>query len=390
MNYSRQFAQILQAMPQPGGAIDWQLLQSTCLQGVFQQMANTPQNPTHHAEGDVFAHTQLVAQSLVELEEFACCTKHEQELLFVSALLHDIGKIATTTLQDGQLVSPRHARVGTEMAREFLWKQAEMCGDVVRQNARETICLLVKYHSFPPFAVFEKFNKKLLKIAGNGSLAPSFCLRLLYVLEKADALGRKSQEPNDYMERIECFKMLAEDEGCYNGPHKFSTPFSQHAFFQDKTSWKEDVLFDDTWGEIVVMCGLPASGKDTYLQSHFAHLPTVSLDAIRKAHKIDPTKPQGEVVAIAKEQAKDFLRAKRPFVWNATNITKDTRSKIVSLAENYGARVRLLFLETDWQTGLQRNSNRQDVVPQNVVEKMLAKLEVPEIDEAQTVEWIVT
>ena len=77
-------------------------------------------------------------------------------------------------------------------------------------------------------------------------------------------------------------------------------------------------------------------------------------------------------------------------MWNATNITKDTRSKIVSLAENYGARVRLVFLETDWQTGLQRNSNRQDVVPQNVVEKMLAKLEVPEIDEAQTVEWIVT
>ena len=53
-----------------------------------------------------------------------------------------------------------------------------------------------------------------------------------------------------------------------------------------------------------------------------------------------------------------------PFVWSATNITTQMRESLISLFETYHARVRIVYLETDWQTQLERNRSRKAVVPQ--------------------------
>lgn len=146
-------------------------------------------------------------------------------------------------------------------------------------------------------------------------------------------------------------------------------------------------LYDDTWGEVIMMSGLPGTGKDTWIQHNLSHLPMVSLDEIRKELKIKPTEPQGAVIQKAQERAKEFLRKKQPFVWNATNITKDTRQKQISLFERYGASVRIVYLETEWNTLLKRNGSRADEVPENAIERMLAKLVLPTPQEAKLVEW---
>ena len=78
----------------------------------------------------------------------------------------------------------------------------------------------------------------------------------------------------------------------------------------------------------------------------------------------------------------------RPFVWNATNITKDTRQKQIGLFERYGARVRVVYLETDWNTQKERNCSREAEVPMQAVEKMLGKTVLPTTEEAHKVEWI--
>ena len=44
--------------------------------------------------------------------------------------------------------------------------------------------------------------------------------------------------------------------------------------------------------------------------------------------------------------------------------------------------------ETDWETEQARNSGRKNEVPQTAIEKMLKNLELPEMREAQRVEWI--
>jgi len=63
------------------------------------------------------------------------------------------------------------------------------------------------------------------------------------------------------------------------------------------------------------------------------------------------------------------------------------RESLDSLFETYHANVRIVYLETDWNTLLVRNHSREDVVTQSVIEKMLGKLVLPEAYEARTVEW---
>ena len=135
------------------------------------------------------------------------------------------------------------------------------------------------------------------------------------------------------------------------------------------------------------MSGLPGPGKDTWIREHYEHLPMISLDEIRKELKISTTDNQGRVIVEARDRAKEFLRKKQSFVWNATNITQLTRQKSVSLFTNYGASVKIVYLETALEEELRRNSSRGDVVPENAIMEMLKKLTPPDRYEAHKVEW---
>ena len=64
-----------------------------------------------------------------------------------------------------------------------------------------------------------------------------------------------------------------------------------------------------------------------------------------------------------------------------------TRDRIISLAEQYHGAVRLVYLETGWDTGLARNRQRKEEVPEAVIGQMLSRLEPPGPDEARRVEW---
>lgn len=102
---------------------------------------------------------------------------------------------------------------------------------------------------------------------------------------------------------------------------------------------------------------------------------------------VSPTDEQGRVAHAAKEQARKYLRSKQSFIWNATNLTEPIRTKFIGLFENYGASVRIVYLETDWKENLRRNADRTDAVPEHAVEDMLGKLVLPQRGEAQVVEW---
>ena len=103
--------------------------------------------------------------------------------------------------------------------------------------------------------------------------------------------------------------------------------------------------------------------------------------------KISPTDNQGKVVEIARERAKELLRKKQPFVWNATNLSPMVRAKQINLFTQYHAATRIVYLETDWTEQLRRNVSRPDTVPEQAIYHMQEELVLPEAKEAYRVEW---
>ena len=369
--------------------IDWNG-DENALSSFVIPMTRTEQNPAFHAEGDVWTHTKMVCEEVVKLNSFRNLTEEKQQAVFLAALLHDIGKVPTTRWEDEKWTSPNHTLVGSKMARQFLW-QLGFCGTPEKQQFRETVCNLIRYHSFPPHAIDDPDGKrKLIAIAANGEFCPLFTIELLCVLCEADALGRVCEDEQDRLrmaEQVQLCREFAKENSCDTGPFQFPSQHTRYSYLSGKDIAPEVELYDDTWGEVILMSGLPGTGKDTWIQENCPDLPMISLDEIRKEMKISPTDNQSKVVEIARELARELLRKKQSFVWNATNLSPMVRGKQIRLFTQYRASTRIVYLETDWEEELRRNASRLDEVPEQAICHMIEELVPPETKEAQRVEW---
>lgn len=318
------FQALLDGLPHPPKfEYDWKTLgEHPELACWFRDMAATPQDPRWHGEGDVWTHTRRVCEALAGMADFRAMPPQRRDALALAALLHDIGKVPATRLEDGAWVSPRHGPIGAKLVRKRLWQDFGLCGEAEAQRFREAVCLMIRYHTQPPHLLErDDASRRVLKLAANGELAPAFTLRALCLLSEADVLGRMSSDGPEYLERIELAWELAREEECLDGPYPFRSQRTRRAFLGGTSVWKAQELYDDTWGEIILMYGLPGTGKDTWISAHCPGLPVVSLDGLRLRLGVGPTENQGRVIQAARETTKEYLRRKQPFVWNATSLT---------------------------------------------------------------------
>lgn len=369
---------------------DWKrTMQEAVLDGALQDaMRRTPQEAQYHGEGSVLRHTELVCRAMAGLDAFARAEEDTQRMLYLSALVHDIGKVTTTAMEDGRWRTRGHARVGAQMARQILWQRLGLCGTKQAMQLREAVCAMVRDHGLPLHALDDAdAERRLLRAAEAGALAPQFTLARLCALVEADVRGRICADQQAMLERLRLCRELAEEAGCLYGPYAFASDHTRFSYFAGKNIRPDQTLYDGTWGEVILMSGLPGTGKDTWIGARYAALPVISLDEIRKALGVLPTHDQRGVAAEAHARAKEYLRKKQPFVWNATNLTPQLRQKQISLFTAYGARVKIVYLETSWQEQLRRNRSRADAVPEEKLRRMLELLAPPSPFEAHAVEW---
>ena len=183
---------------------------------------------------------------------------------------------------------------------------------------------------------------------------------------------------------------MAIEEGCYESCYPFPSDHTRRLFLSGKGSkiWKDAELYDETWGTVYLMSGLPGVGKDYTIKKQLGDIPMVSLDEIRKEMKVSPVENQGVVAGVARELAKEYLRKHQSFVWNATNLTQTMREQLINLFESYKANVHIIYVESDYNRLSMQNRDRKDIVPQNVIDNMLGKLVPPLAFEAKNVTWI--
>ena len=158
-------------------------------------------------------------------------------------------------------------------------------------------------------------------------------------------------------------------------------------YFRNAGRDPDYLAHDDCRCEVVLMSGLPGSGKDHWIREHLCDLPVVSLDALREELEVSPAGPQGVVVAQARERARVHLRAGRSFVWNATNLNRALREECIGLFAAYHARVKIAYVEARESVLFDQNERRISSVPESVMERMLDRWEVPDLTEAQQVDF---
>ena len=99
--------------------------------------------------------------------------------------------------------------------------------------------------------------------------------------------------------------------------------------------------------ELVVFCGIPASGKTTFYRERF--LPThvrVSLDLLK-------TRQREDILLFA------CFAAQQPVVIDNTNTLAAQRTRYVRLAKAAGFRTVLYFFDVSTRTAVGRNSGRE-------------------------------
>ena len=243
---------------------------------------------------------------------------------------------------------------------------------------------LVRYHGLPIW-LLEKAN--LEKAVIQASLEVNTAL--LYLLAKADMLGRICEDQQEMLDRVELFKEFCMEQGCFGKAKDFPSDWGRYLYFHKTDSPLAYIPYEKGSFEVILLAGLPGTGKDTYIQQNYPDIPMVSIDVFRRQHKVAPTdkKRNGRMVQLAKEQARTYLRTKQSFVWNATNITQNMRRKLIDLFQTYGAKTTLVYLEVPYLELLQQNRNRAYMVPEKVIHRMIKKLEVPVIWEAPIVNY---
>jgi len=349
----------------------------------LHDLASTPQDPHYHAEGDVLAHTRMVAEGLVALPAWQALAAPTRAVLFAAALLHDIAKPSCTEIdRHGRVSSPRHARKGEQLARTLLWRDAPQYGDIPFPY-REQVAKLVRHHGLPLWFL-DKADP------ARDVAAASQVVRLDHValLAEADVRGRICVDQGEMLTRIDLFRQYCAELNCFAQPRAFTSAHSRFIYFGNPHATLHYDAYDDTRFEVIVLCGLPAAGKDTWVRRHASHLPVIALDTIRTELDVAPAEHPGRVVLAAKRRARELLQHKQPFVWNATNITRLLRRRLIGLFAGYGARVRIVYVDAPLEVILQRNRARPDPVPENVIARMLETFEPPNLTEAHYVDYI--
>jgi predicted kinase len=342
---------------------------------------HVPQDPIYHAEGNVAIHTQMVLDKLQQLDDFKELDNQKQQILLAAALMHDIEKRSTTATEvDGRVTSAFHAKNGENTVREILYKDIETPFEI-----REQIAKLVRYHGKPLWLPLAKSpEKELLKIAFEVDT------QLLTILATADVLGRIGAEIEEKLAAIELFKEYCLEFDCWGKSRIFENELAKYQYFTSN-SHLSYVPFDKGGFEVVLLSALPGSGKDYFISKNYADWPVISLDDLRRKYKASPTdqKMNGRIVQEAKETARKYLRAKQSFVWNATNLSGTNRKSLIDLFTDYGARVKIVYLEVPYNKLVEQNQNREYPIPQKVLDKMVSRWEVPQQWEAHTVDYII-
>ncbi|QTD45718.1 AAA family ATPase [Ottowia testudinis] len=366
-------------IPQPGATYDWKRLCE--LLPALVALESTPQDARHHAEGNVGIHTRMVLDALLADPAWQAAAEARRQVMFLAALLHDVAKPDTTVIDPvtGAIGQPGHSKRGAVDARILLWKAA------MPFEEREAVCRIIAVHQLPFWAFDSRRGQ-----------TPEFMVRRLSweldvseltCVARADMRGRVCADQASHLADIELFEELAREQACWNQPWPAADAHTRLHYARGKAIDPGFALHQEDGSQVIVMCGMPAAGKDTWVRNHASELPVASFDDAKAELGLKHGQNDGKAAHHAIDKAKALLRSKSAFVWNATHLSHDMRNRTLDLLYAYNACVRLVYLEAPESLVFSRNARRDTTLTNKSLARMLYRWEVPLPWEAHAVEY---
>jgi predicted kinase len=136
---------------------------------------------------------------------------------------------------------------------------------------------------------------------------------------------------------------------------------------------------------IILMVGLPGSGKSTWLERRGVN--ALSSDWVRQVLSDDMTNQgiHARVFQTLRYLLRHRLAIGRPESYvDATHLTPEERRPYILMARRHGCDVEAVFFDVPLEICRQRNLGRGRVVPEEAMQMMAAKLQPPSLDEGFT------
>ena len=142
--------------------------------------------------------------------------------------------------------------------------------------------------------------------------------------------------------------------------------------------------------ECVFLCGIPCSGKSTYVNKlkkipYWENAVVLSTDAyiekVAQEHNTTYNEIFEDCISEATRQLElEFIMAKdkgKNLIWDQTNLTVKTRKKKLSKLPSFYARG-VIYFEISLEEALERNKNREGkFIPESILKRMYHQLEIP-------------
>lgn len=135
-------------------------------------------------------------------------------------------------------------------------------------------------------------------------------------------------------------------------------------------------------GAVVLSIGLPGSGKSTWFKRH--NILPLSSDMVRILLFDDVTEQryQDLVFSTLRSMLRARLLARRPSNYlDATNLSPHERRSWIKLAHDFGYEAQAVFFDVPPEVCIERNRRRDRNVPEDVMQRMAAKLRPPKFEE---------
>jgi predicted kinase len=147
--------------------------------------------------------------------------------------------------------------------------------------------------------------------------------------------------------------------------------------------------------DIVLICGLPGSGKSHFARTHFQQSgrKRVNRKEIRRllfemtsfgqkwSEKDFATTDEFLVGHVERKIIEHLLQTKQKLLIDNTHVSRESRKPYVGIARQAGKSIGAIFLDTAVITCLERNRGREDAIPERLISRLAAEKELPEVSE---------